>query len=91
MVRDDVTEREFAIQTRELEAVRSELERTRKQLTDAEDALSSMHTKYEEQQAALASAMAGWYCRLNGSLHIMSTTASYPSLFSCYMSPSIST
>ena len=89
-----MTEREFAIQTRELEAVRSELERTRKQLTDAEDALSSMHTKYEEQQAALASAMAGWYCRLNAShqsLHIMSTTASYPSLFSCYMSPSIST
>jgi hypothetical protein len=43
-----------------LAAVRSELEQTRKQLSEAEGALSALHEKYEEQQIALASAMSGW-------------------------------
>ena len=46
MGRGDVTEREFALTQTELESVRSELNTSRGQLAEAQNALSSLHGPY---------------------------------------------
>ena len=60
MGRGDVTEREFESKEQELSVLREELNKTRQDLAEAEEALAVLHDKYDEQQTALSSAMAGW-------------------------------
>jgi len=60
MERGDVTEHEFLSSQAMLATAQDEIIKTRHNLIEVEDALSTLHVKYEEQQTALSSAMAGW-------------------------------
>jgi len=60
MTKGNVTEREFVEKQAVIGALRDEIGATRKKLFETEEALTTMHNKYEEQQKALHAAMEGW-------------------------------